>query len=104
MGKKPRFSAGGASSALENRRALLVAVKVLAAAAVGALLYWNMTMLVRLSRRVDSDSGGRLRGQASATRESLDDGDAKPWFLQPEAYEKEVSHCVWAEGLHYLMQ
>lgn len=98
MGKKPRFAAPGAPSARTNRRrALLLMAKVLAAVGVGALLYWNVTMLARLAKRVDSDSGGRLRGQAAAApRESLDEEEAKPWFLQPEAYVKEVSCGVGA--------
>jgi hypothetical protein len=100
MGQKPRFAAPGAPSARTNRRALLLLAKVRAAAAVSALLYWNVTILARLAKRVDSDSVGRLRGQAAAApRESLDEEEAKPWFLQPEAYVKEVSCCAGVWGL-----
>lgn len=90
MARELRFQAPGAAASSRRARLATNTAKLCAVVAVGALLFWNVALLARLSTRVSSDGGVRLRAQQAAERQATDDGGSLPWFLQPAAYEKEV--------------
>lgn len=94
MGRSPR-GMDLSRSVLGPRRSIATVTKVAMLVAVGVLFLWNLSMLSQLSERVRPDQ--RLRAETpsiamlgQATDSADDAPKEKPWFLQPETYEKSV--------------